>query len=173
MECSSCGYQIIDQANFCSSCGEKTDTYYKESNFPLEKEIEAFVYYNSDYYIDKWSNSKDPLMYAGWNWAAFLLCLFWLGYRKMYIRQFIVSFVAIVILASKVIPDFPVFLIWIYYGFRANAVYYKHVTKQVGEITNHLKKEVVEMKLKRDGGITVWKAVIIPVLLILFTGGME
>lgn len=173
MECNSCGYQIVDKSNFCSSCGEKTDAYYKESDFPLEKEIETFVYYNSDYYIDKWRESKDPSMYAGWNWAAFLLGLFWLGYRKMYARQFIVSFIVIVILGNSAIPDFPFFLIWLYYGFRANAVYYKYVTKRVEEITNHLKEEVVEIKLKRDGGITVWKSLIIPVLLILFTGGME
>ncbi len=61
---------------------------YRDTPYQIET-IQAFVGKNSDYFISKWEQSKDPNAKAGWNWAGFLTGLFWLGYRKMYKLLFI------------------------------------------------------------------------------------
>ena len=50
-----------------------------------EDEIRAFVGKNADYYLDRWPASGEQFARArGFNWAAFLLSVLWLPYRKMY-----------------------------------------------------------------------------------------
>lgn len=50
-----------------------------------EDEIRAFVGKKADYYLDRWPGPGEQYARArGFNWAAFLLSLLWMPYRKMY-----------------------------------------------------------------------------------------
>jgi hypothetical protein len=61
--------------------------------------LSAFVGSKADYYLDKWWRLlQDGSGSAGFNWAAFLLCGFWLSYRKMY--KVTILFYGIVLLES-------------------------------------------------------------------------
>ncbi|MEC2073395.1 DUF2628 domain-containing protein [Alkalihalophilus marmarensis] len=52
---------------------------------------EAFVGKNyTKYYKRKWNEMDEKKRQTSWNFAAFFLSLFWLGYRKMYRYIFII-----------------------------------------------------------------------------------
>jgi hypothetical protein len=57
-------------------------------------ELQAFVGRKANYYLRKWApRLESPQGDVGFNWAAFFLTAFWLGYRKMF-RNVIVYFFA-------------------------------------------------------------------------------
>lgn len=60
---------------------EKVDQLLEE---PIEEtDLEVFVGTNYPYYNRKWKKSQEKK--PSWNFAAFFLSIFWMGYRKMYL----------------------------------------------------------------------------------------
>jgi Protein of unknown function (DUF2628). len=114
--CTQCGQEIPEQARFCGHCGAPVavraaaelagELAERQSEWPAnpadrqepaaapnpiddpDEEVRAFVQRNADYYLRKWSKTPDPGKGIGWNWAAFFLPYFWLGYRKQYVALF-------------------------------------------------------------------------------------
>jgi hypothetical protein len=71
------------------SANPKTYTSFSQSNPSDEELVKRFIGKNSDYYLKKWSSSKNPEKRSGMNWAAFFFNVIWLAYRKMYKYAFV------------------------------------------------------------------------------------
>lgn len=97
MYCSKCGAKIDIDSKFCPSCGVPINNSSQEdfnqsdlrNDVTSEKiaktdALRAYVGKNADYYINKWQIETGEVKKDSWNWAAFFLGFFWLGYRKMY-----------------------------------------------------------------------------------------
>jgi hypothetical protein len=98
MYCSNCGNAVSEGVNFCGGCGAPVTRSVPASGqqpayADSEAELRQFVGKKSDYYINKWKKAKNN---RSWNWAAFFLGLFWVGYRKMYKVIFIIFGIFIV-----------------------------------------------------------------------------
>ncbi|UTR08690.1 DUF2628 domain-containing protein [Evansella sp. LMS18] len=113
---------------------------------------------NSDYYLRKWKTSKNPFKYSGWNWAAFLVSPVWLAYRHMYLWA--VIYFVLLLLAFAAAYAFPViihytalpeeslfvwgivslFLAGLFFGFKGNTLYAKHVGRIAGFLENKNKQ---------------------------------
>jgi hypothetical protein len=115
MFCHQCGNQLSDRSKFCEKCGtavmgaapqdssgaevphtppvvpdfsENTSNFTGTAPQSLLNENELVLFVGpkkADYYLRQWKNAKQPEKRAGFNWAAFWLAPFWLGYRKMYL----------------------------------------------------------------------------------------
>ncbi len=49
-----------------------------------ERQARLFIGDNHKFYQAKWARMDARRTSISWNWAAFLLFLFWIGYRRMY-----------------------------------------------------------------------------------------
>lgn len=97
MYCSKCGAKHDIGSKFCPSCGapisnpSQEDIYQSDLRNDVTSEktakteaLRAYVGKNADYYFNKWQIETGEVKKDSWNWAAFFLGFFWLGYRKMY-----------------------------------------------------------------------------------------
>ncbi|WP_417897516.1 DUF2628 domain-containing protein [Bacillus haimaensis] len=97
MYCSKCGAKQVIDSKFCPSCGapisnpSQEDIYQSDLRNDVTSEktaktdaLRAYVGKNADYYFNKWQIETGEVKKDSWNWAAFFLGFFWLGYRKMY-----------------------------------------------------------------------------------------
>lgn len=183
MYCHNCGKETDPQARFCPSCGENLQTTHvnhsvrrEDISQPIDENYQAnewveteksaedqaladFVGYHYHYYKDKWQMHDQPEKAISWNWAAFFLGIFWLGYRKMYQPIIIIlgiylafDFLEIVTnyhpaasMLVKVVP-YAAFALLGMYG---NALYYRHARKQINKI---LPYDPDHQLLSRKGG---------------------
>ena len=151
MFCTQCGTQAISTAKYCAKCGaavNKSSSPTDTEDQHLKRSYCAAIGKNNDYYIDKFIKFKDGKSYFSWNWAAFLFCIPWTIYRKMY--KLAAVFVVIlcvrgyqtnrIIENSKINPNLDDVLItsfvitWLAkgtYGIFANALYFKHIDKNL------------------------------------------
>lgn len=53
-----------------------------------KEEAEAFLGKNSSFYLNNWKSYSDSRL-KGWNWAAMLVSLEWMAYRRMYLEAFL------------------------------------------------------------------------------------
>lgn len=115
-----------------------------------------------EYYSRKWGQG------LSWNWAAFFLSFFWLGYRKMYTYIFIILglflLYDIIIVLSGV--DFGVdstigITVGVICGFLGNYLYLMHANKEIKRVTEqpYASDEHVEDELQQRGG-TSWLGVL-------------
>lgn len=112
MYCDKCGSENNVESNLCIKCGNHLShkvlgnnkqvefaTYLEETQLKKEvpsiapgaeklcdeEKLRLFVgKKKEDYYIKKWIDAENPMVKSGFNWAAFWIAPFWLGYRKMY-----------------------------------------------------------------------------------------
>ncbi|SDB80867.1 zinc-ribbon domain-containing protein [Pelagirhabdus alkalitolerans] len=78
MYCESCGYELDSNASFCKHCGAQIERGSDDTS------MKRFVGKNYNYYRHQWSKTDQPEKALSWNWAAFFLGVFWLGYRGLY-----------------------------------------------------------------------------------------
>ena len=115
----------------------------------FENDVSNVVEQNAGYYIDKWKKASNPLKFAGWNWAAFLLSPIWLAYRHMYFWATIYFLLLVVTAAvASILPAIIYYtalteeslLIWriaspflvaLIFGWKGNALYGRHVHKLI------------------------------------------
>lgn len=139
--------------------------------------IRLYVGKNAEYYLHKWGKSINPESSFSWNWAAFLTCAFWIGYRQMYAY---LAILAGVFLASDIFyliilgkePDFRITIIlFLLMGSFGNALYYRHVNKKIQQLKElNLEPEELREVVARSGGVS-WRG-ILAALLFLYTYGM-
>ncbi|MBU9714928.1 DUF2628 domain-containing protein [Evansella tamaricis] len=141
----------------------------------LTKDLEAFVGVNKeDYYLGKWNQSPTPGSQQSWNWAAFFLTLFWLGYRKMYLPiiviivfWLIVDLIALSLgyysLTLDLITGAVVYITLALYG---NALYYRHALKKIEKVNFHrIEDPATRQAMIRSRGGTSWGGVFLALLL--------
>ena len=137
-----------------------------------ESKIKLFLGDNADYYLDKWKASDDPKKKAGWNWAAFLGSILWLGYRKMYaiIIQLIGLFFVLDIIRFYTGADLKAnigLVLGGILGVSGTSFYYKHMLKKIKNINEKsFDSERRNEELEKAGGRS-WGGVGITVLIVL------
>lgn len=191
MYCENCGTKIDQNASFCPACGEAVNqtgqtaatatveesassSVHKDNHFSIYK----FVGLNSDYYQRKWSKNHQPGTGAAWNWAAFFLAPYWLGYRKMY--KVLFGYLGILLLIN--IIDFSLnttalsflgIVLAVLMGFYGNALYYRHAKKKMAVIQKTTDtREAEEIQLQSAGGRSaagIWAAIGLMIVYIILS----
>lgn len=136
-----------------------------------DEELALFVGPGYDRYRKKWTNMKNPRkLKIGWNWAAALAGIFWLGYRKMYTYVFLL---AGVILAAGILVADPNSSLDAYVGvgffiaLTANWFYCQHAQTRVARIKRKIEEpDLQRAAIERAGG-TSWAGVALAVILVL------
>lgn len=167
MFCGHCGSKLDSGAKFCQDCGkgvpirnESNGSYNEEkSSIVLSKKsdsvstpitdsqvnhpdrndglLRTFVgEKKEDYYLNKWSKGEQT-----WNWAAFFLGIFWLGYRKLYVPIF-------VMLAIFLVIDVVFALVGINDTYESNAIGIG-VGLTLGFLGNYLYRQQANKKISR------------------------
>ncbi len=178
--CRYCGSLIKKGSTICQSCGNKLDVpsmvnakdeisegpeYVSNTGTNLNQEdlFRLFVGgKKEDYYLHKWSKGD-----RSWNWAAFFLSIFWLGYRKMYKPLFmmftIFLMMDIVFILSGI--DSTSFnnaigiVVSITLGAWGNYLYRRHAVKNINLLTeNNMSHEELQRVIELRGGSS-WKGV--------------
>lgn len=184
MYCSQCGFNVSEGAKFCFQCGAQisqgagipqTNVVY-ESHVPYlssdDQLLRLFVgEEKQDYYLKKWSQGD-----RGWNWAAFFLAIFWLGYRKMYKPVFVMIGIYLIIdlVVAFIGFDDTNLNNWIgiaagmTLGFWGNYFYRQHAIMKINKIKNQYRDPGMVMDQVRLQGGGSWKGVLTS--LGLFTG---
>ncbi|MBU5467363.1 DUF2628 domain-containing protein [Virgibacillus sp. MSJ-26] len=183
MNCKKCGAEQSADAEFCNVCGEKLtngnqaeDVRENELNDvvngtgegiepnqehessdveePFQHLISLYVGDKIDYYRAKWKKGKN----ISWNWPAFFLTFFWLGYRKMYRTVFIIVGIYfaldIVSLVTGVDLDSTTnigLVVSVVLGLSGNNLYKEHVNRQVNRIEEE-QGENAESYIRENGG---------------------
>lgn len=176
--CTKCGTQYEAGTAFCGDCGASvaataTVQPFLSSAAPQARPADdlttaetKFIGKNYDYYIRKWKIAGLEKSKLSWNWAAFLLALPWMAYRKMYRNCWIfLGLYSVIILAETAfgVSDtlFGVISmgIAVTLGWQGNSLYKHHVQKKVKEITAMNTPEQTDIELARQGGTNIGAAV--------------
>lgn len=177
MFCSSCSTAIDVGGRFCTSCGKAVEFVNGEVPFATteavsdNQEVRAFVGKKADYYLGKWNNPKNKGSNMGWNWAAFLAGMFWLGYRKMYKIVLIIlgAFVAFDIVsyiinnpAMDKMNNTIGIVVAAVLGISGNYYYFKHTQKNIEDVKQQFPNNLQEQEaaLRKRGGSS-WGGVFI------------
>ena len=139
-----------------------------ESSSDHDEDLRTFVGNNCDYYLSKWHSN------GGWNWWAFLWTFFWMSYRKMYIRSFLLgSFILYGnFYCSKLgLPDMVngafILILGVLGGWKGNYMYKSHVNEKIKEIyALNLSKHNENNQLVRQGGTSKLGLIVMTVLFI-------
>ncbi len=189
--CSNCGQKNLSSDKLCSNCGNSlksiedsikrathnikdaitsNEAYKDFTNLNGEGFMKAdwdnndmidFVQKNNEYYIPKFKEMQDFEKNTSWNWASFFLTSNWLFYRKMY------GYGAGLMVANIIFACIP-FIGWLLNigtnfvcGFYGNALYLKHVQKQLDSVKG-LREDVRHRAILTKGGTNL----VLPLVLI-------
>ena len=78
-----------------------------------KEEAEAFIGNNAYFYMEKWREHGGKTL-KGWNWAAFLIGIEWMAYRKMYVEA-VLAFLAVS--AASIVLNLLLGLFGVSWGF--------------------------------------------------------
>ncbi len=140
------------------------------------RELEIFVDTNQEYYLPRWKKITEGKI-ASFNWAAFLVGMLWLLYRKMYIEA---GILLVIILTEGFLSE--MFLLpyldfqtqsayntgvniayGLILGFLGNYIYYNSACRKIEKLKKDMYSGVdFENELKRRGGVTT-----IPILIVV------
>jgi hypothetical protein len=103
--------------------------------------MRAFVGPNADFYLGKWRTMEAQNKAYSWNWAAFLLSIYWLAYRKMFQPALIAAgAVMLLVIVKTLVPaigalaNLLVLGIAAGVGWRGNTLYRDHVRRNLARI---------------------------------------
>jgi hypothetical protein len=176
--CTKCGTQYEAGTAFCGDCGTSVATTATVQPFLSSAAPQArpaddlttaemkFIGKNYDYFNRKWKIAELNKRKQSWNWAAFLLAVPWMAYRKMYLYCCIfvgllgVEQLAEYIFGSPAILSFAISIATIAtLGWQGNSLYKHHVQEKVIEITAMNTPEQADIELARQGGTSIGAAI--------------
>ena len=153
------------------------------SAIPTKEELQAFIQAHSYYYIPKWE-SFDPTLKriapGTFNWAACLLNVFWMSYRRMYL--FVIILVAFEAVCFSILEFFfrlPTSVTnsvgiatMIILGRYGNSIYRKHVERKIRQIKTKIAPEYQSQAFRDSGGTSLWAPIPLIILHLLTLYGM-
>ena len=132
-----------------------------------EEIIRAFVQKNSDYYLLKWKLMAETFSKTSWNWASFLLGMWWLVYRKMYLYAFLL-FLITLITWIPILGWIVALVIWVSMGLFGNYIYGQYVYKKLKELSLIAKSnDELRMLAMQKGGTSILAVVVLIVLFLI------
>lgn len=175
MFCAYCGKDIGDNDMFCSSCGKPTAYYrsthastataqqrqngeYQQSDYThLQTEpmyeydqlTEELVGVKAEYYMPKFMDMQYSSKKLSWNWCAFLVPVYWLLYRKMYMYAavyFILSFILAFMGGLG-------FVLQILLGMFGNFLYMKNI-ESLAAAAKNLEETEKQKFIAKKGGVS-------------------
>lgn len=178
MDCQHCGHKNNDQARFCQNCGQhmtaqnqqidrlnsvnhsvEANKWNEETAKTENQDMLAFVGPRYNYYQEKWALSEDPATAANWNWSAFFLGIFWLGYRKMYrpILYLLATYIVLDVIdllanfhpLTSLIVEVAPYVAFALIGMYGNALYYRHANKQINKLKRY---DYAHEQMSKKGG---------------------
>ena len=106
-----------------------------------EQLMRTFVGPNADYYLGKWRAMEAQNKAFSWNWAAFLLSIYWLAYRKMFQPALIAAgAVLLLVIVGMLVPAIAALTNLLVLGvaggvgWRGNTLYRDHVRGSLARI---------------------------------------
>jgi hypothetical protein len=176
--CTKCGTQYEAGTAFCGDCGTPVAATSTIQPFLSNAAQQArptddiataemkFIGKNYDYFNRKWKIAELKKRKQSWNWAAFLLAVPWMAYRKMYLYCCIfvgllcVEDLAEYAFGSPAILSFAISVATIAtLGWQGNSLYKHHVQGKVIEITAMNTPEQADIELVRQGGTSIGAAI--------------
>jgi hypothetical protein len=144
----------------------------------LEKEVvgltdldrlEIYVGEKSKKYLGKWGIvgvddvklDNKVKSFSSWNWSAFLVGLFWMGYRKMYLELMYLLLIFLVCDFITYVLEFDVnwgvnIATGVTIGLFGNAFYLSRAKKEIIRLKQlGLSEEVEKLELSKKGGTSV------------------
>ncbi|WP_454053092.1 DUF2628 domain-containing protein [Clostridium sp. Marseille-Q7071] len=167
MYCNGCGKKVNQSMSFCSNCGQKLnlkEDFKTDGEFSLgvtTEELQLFVgRENVDYYMSKWRFNRysENNNSSGWNWAAFLFPLHWMGYRKMYVYVIVTMLISLFLYLITPKPLVPLIalVVSIFGGVYGNKLYYNHAIKKITKIKeNEANDKYVNSRIVDCGGTNI------------------
>ena len=154
-----------------------------QPSVPTKEELQAFIQARSYYYIPKWQ-SFDPTLKriapGTFNWAACLLNVFWMAYRRMYL--FVIILVAIgysiggsieLIFGLRTsLTNYLGIAMMILLGRYGNSIYRKHVERKIRQIKTKISPEYWSQAFRDSGGTSLWAPIPLIILQLLTLFGM-
>ena len=153
------------------------------SAVPTKEELQAFIQAHSYYYIPKWE-SFDPTLKriapGTFNWAACLLNVFWMAYRRMYLFVIIlVAFEAVCFSILEIFFKLPTSITnavgiatMMILGRYGNSLYRKHVERKIRQIKTKIAPEYQSQAFRDSGGTSLWAPIPLIILQLLTLYGM-
>ena len=148
-----------------------------------KEDLQAFIQTRSYYYVPKWE-ALDPTLGritpGTFNWAACLLTVFWMAYRRMYL--YVVVWVAglfvfyalldfLFTAPTSAINGMNIAMMWVF-GRYGSSLYRKHVERKIGQIKTTLTPEYWPQALKDKGGTSFWAPIPLIILHLLMLYGL-
>lgn len=135
-----------------------------EMNFQNEDMVN-FIQDNAQSYMYKFEKMKEKNKLYSWNWAAFLVSVFWFVYRKMYALGIGVIVLEIV-LESIFKVRWVSYIVFILCGIFGNYLYLNHCNRKLSKIVN-LDPSDKESELLRQGGVSIWALLVMIIMIVL------
>lgn len=146
-----------------------------------EDQIRLFVGPSADYYIKSWAKMDEKQTKNYGNLGVFLIGIFsipaWLLYRKLYqVFGYYFAIVALLAFSEETgllktelpagIVSYFNLLALLFFTFRGNFLYRRHVLKKLNSIFNTYKNDHVLKEIKRQGGTNLFLALLVSVILL-------
>ena len=167
--CKNCGCKIVIE----SRQDDQPDNSFKFKSAPklqdgsesspqiTEKDFIDFIGPNADKYIEKFSKFNvagvDHFSLT-WNWPAFIVAVFWMLYRKLYLWALLVFILSFIPIAG--------IILMIACGLTGNYIYYKNVKKKIMELKIQQPSSELSELLQQIGGVNRWLKTLALVLMI-------
>lgn len=177
IRCAECGAKCKDTDSYCPSCQasiKRQDLTHYEPLEGIEMEKwKGFIVKSTEHYIDMFRKYENKKVFARFNPWAFLWCLPWFLYRKMYLQAIAIFVFEVLLLVgysslfnvapklSSVLVFVVAFLFLFLVSLFANAIYKTHVKREISKPEPNMKR----------GGIS-WLAVIIGSIIYDMTAGI-
>lgn len=155
--CPVCGATYQPHDMYCSKCGHLLDS---NNTTSLEKQ---YIGKNDQYYTNKFFEMRVVGKDTSWNWAAFLVPIYWCIYRKIYgygiglfIALFAIEFFSLFEGIFKLI-------VYIAFGFYSNDFYMQRIEKLVLESRGMTENER-QKHIDKYGGVNLIGSIVVCIL---------
>ena len=133
-------------------------------------EVTHFAGPNGGYYaakLDQMFPNGHCTIKPSWNWSAFLVTVFWMVYRKMYIEAVITAVVQAIVFPTIVLVP----AVWIACGLLGDSLYLCHIQRALRD-SGQASAQTNEETPPHGAGVNTWVTPVAVVLCVLIGLGL-